>query len=68
VRHEQNGLVVDADRTADLTRAMDRLVRDPGLAERLGRQAQRDVRHHHSADHHYTLLTRVYEDAQLEVT
>jgi glycosyltransferase involved in cell wall biosynthesis len=68
VRHEETGLIVDPACISDLATAMERLAADPGLAARLGARAQQDVRRQHSATRHYELLTRVYEDAQSEVT
>jgi glycosyltransferase involved in cell wall biosynthesis len=43
VRHERNGLVVPAGDAAALAEALRRLHDDPGLAERLGAAAGRDV-------------------------
>ena len=68
IRHEETGLIVDPARISELAAAMERLAVDRDLAARLGACAQQDVRREHSATRHYELLTRVYEDAQSEVT
>jgi glycosyltransferase involved in cell wall biosynthesis len=67
VRHQETGLVVDPARDTELTAAMERLATDTEYAQTLGRRAHEDVRREHSAARHYELLSRVYEDARLEV-
>jgi glycosyltransferase involved in cell wall biosynthesis/aminoglycoside phosphotransferase (APT) family kinase protein len=44
VRHESSGLLVDAAHPERVAQAITRLVRDPGLRERMGRAGQQKVR------------------------
>jgi len=47
LQHEQNGLLVAPADVAGLTAAMQRLLDDDALVQRLGRQAAKDVRQHY---------------------
>lgn len=49
-----NGLLFDSEE--ELFAALDRLTRDPGLRERLGRQARADVLEHHTWENNAKLL------------
>jgi glycosyltransferase involved in cell wall biosynthesis len=51
VRDGENGVLIPADDPAALARALVRLRRDPGLAERLGNEARRTIQTDHAAEH-----------------
>jgi len=50
VEHEVNGLVVEAERPAELAAALSRLIEDPSLRQRLGANARRRAVEHFSRD------------------
>jgi glycosyltransferase involved in cell wall biosynthesis len=43
VRDGENGLIVDPDRPTDLADALHRLIKDPGLAQDIGRQGRETI-------------------------
>jgi glycosyltransferase involved in cell wall biosynthesis len=67
VRDGESGLVVPAEDVAALADAMQRLVEDAQLAQRLGRAGRQDVRAQHNAARHYERLLSVYSEAISEV-
>jgi glycosyltransferase involved in cell wall biosynthesis len=67
VRGGESGLVVPAEDVAALAGAMQRLVEDAGLAQRLGAAGREDVEAHHNAAGHYERLLSVYSQAISEV-
>jgi glycosyltransferase involved in cell wall biosynthesis len=50
VEHEVNGLVVEAERPAELAAALSRLIEDPSLRQRLGANARRRAVENFSRD------------------
>jgi len=50
VEHEVNGLVVEAERPAELAAALSRLIEDPSLRQRLGANARRQAVEHFGRD------------------
>ena len=56
----ENGLLVPPDDAAALAAAMARLMQDPALALRLGRQAAADVRVHWSFDAYIDRVEKIY--------
>jgi len=50
IEHELNGLVVEADRPAELAAALIRLIEDPALRQRLGANARRRAVEHFGRD------------------
>jgi glycosyltransferase involved in cell wall biosynthesis len=50
VEHEVNGLVVEAERPAELAAALSRLIEDPSLRQRLGANARRRAVEHFGRD------------------
>lgn len=50
VEHEVNGLVVEAERPAELAAALARLIEDPSLRQRLGANARRRALEHFGRD------------------
>jgi glycosyltransferase involved in cell wall biosynthesis len=50
VEHEVNGLVVEAERPAELAAALSRLIEDPSLRQRLGASARRRAVEHFGRD------------------
>jgi glycosyltransferase involved in cell wall biosynthesis len=67
VRDGESGLIVAAEDVAALAEAMQRLVGDPELAQRLGHVGRQDVRAQHNAARHYERLLSVYSEAISEV-
>jgi glycosyltransferase involved in cell wall biosynthesis len=50
VEHEVNGLVVEAERPAELAEALSRLIKEPSLRQRLGANARRRAVEHFGRD------------------
>lgn len=67
VRDGESGLIVPAEDVAALAEAMQRLVADPQLAQRLGQAGRQDVQSQHNAARHYERLLSVYSEAISEV-
>jgi glycosyltransferase involved in cell wall biosynthesis len=67
VRDGESGLIVPAEDVAALAGAMQRLVADPQLAQRLGQAGRQDVQAQHNAARHYERLLSVYSEAISEV-
>jgi glycosyltransferase involved in cell wall biosynthesis len=67
VRDGESGLIVPAEDVAALAEAMQLLVEDPQLAQRLGQAGRQDVQAQHSAARHYERLLSVYSEAISEV-
>jgi glycosyltransferase involved in cell wall biosynthesis len=67
VRDRESGLIVAAEDVAALAEAMQRLVEDPQLAQRLGEVGRKDVEAQHNAARHYERLLSVYSEAISEV-
>lgn len=60
-RHERNALIVPMGDAAALTDAIDRLLRAPALAARLGEQARRDIEADFSLPAYSRKMTALYE-------
>jgi glycosyltransferase involved in cell wall biosynthesis len=60
VRHEANGLMVPPDDPAALAEAMVRVMSDPDLCRRLGREAAAAVRRNWTFDHYLDRLEAIY--------
>jgi glycosyltransferase involved in cell wall biosynthesis len=67
VRDGESGLIVAAEDVAALAEAMQLLVEDPQLAQRLGQAGRQDVQAQHNATRHYERLLSVYSEAISEV-
>lgn len=65
IRHEENGLLVEAYNPSVLREAIDRLMRDAALRSRLGAAARQDVLTRY-LPHHYTKQIRVAVSRQAE--
>jgi glycosyltransferase involved in cell wall biosynthesis len=63
VRDGEEGLLVPHDQPAALGAAMVRLLEDPELAERLGRNGRSRVEEHYDAEPHYRAVTAAYAQA-----
>jgi glycosyltransferase involved in cell wall biosynthesis len=50
IEHEVNGLVVEAERPAELAEALSRLIKEPSLRQRLGANARRRAVEHFGRD------------------
>ncbi len=67
VTHEQTGLVVEPGNAAQLSAAIVRLLRDRGLADRLGRCAEKHVRSDYSLNRCIDRYVALYREVTSEV-
>jgi len=62
VRKEETGVLVPAVAPAQLAEAMQRLITNQELRDKIRRTARAYVEHHHSHDHYVELHERMYEE------
>lgn len=58
--HERNGLFFPSGDSTALAHAMNRILEEEGLAERLGDQGRRDYQNRFTPEHHLELLTSMF--------
>jgi len=61
IEHGRDGLLVEFGDVPALAAAIDRLLRNPDEAVRLGEQGRQKVLTHHTWDHKYAVLREIYE-------
>jgi len=66
IENERSGLLVSGPDVSEICCAVTRLLRDGGLAERLGKAGRRRVEENFSADHMVEGMIRVYREALSE--
>jgi glycosyltransferase involved in cell wall biosynthesis len=62
IANEQNGLLVPTEDPASLARAIERLLADPALRQRLGEAGRRTVLERYTADGMAAAIERVYDE------
>jgi glycosyltransferase involved in cell wall biosynthesis len=62
IRDEVDGLLIPPASEATLTRALARLIDDPGLRQRLGKSARQRILEHYYLNHNIKSLANVFQD------